>query len=304
MGKNLSLLHVTENKMKLDMVIWVILVNSHLIVTSEIFQAVLICPFRQICGPSVLAVLRPKYQKVPKPTYKYRGYPISSFSLSSIQNTHPNPSPIFSSKSLSLSMEESRSETFPIGRSDKRSPQPDSRDFSYRGVRRRSWGRYVSEIRIPGTKTRIWLGSFVSAEMAARAYDAAAFFLRGNSATLNFPELASLLPRPDSASRRDIQRAAAKAAATESFARHVSERDEAGTDFSVCTSGAFWELDEDIFRFFEDVKEAPLHSPQRIEADFGFDFGNNDCLGNDNAALDSWWDDGGCNGLTTWNRFV
>lgn len=83
----------------------------------------------------------------------------------------------------------------------------------FRGVRKRSWGRYVSEIRLPGQKTRIWLGSFASPEMAARAYDSAAFFLKGASAYLNFPELVHSLPRPLSSSRRDIQSAAAKAAA-------------------------------------------------------------------------------------------
>ncbi|ERN05580.1 hypothetical protein AMTRI_Chr12g234120 [Amborella trichopoda] len=57
----------------------------------------------------------------------------------------------------------------------------------FKGIRKRKWGKWVSEVRLPNSRERIWLGSYDTAEKAARAYDAAVFCLRGPTAHFNFP---------------------------------------------------------------------------------------------------------------------
>ncbi|KAI4372215.1 hypothetical protein MLD38_010477 [Melastoma candidum] len=173
----------------------------------------------------------------------------------------------------------------------------------YRGVRRRNKDKWVCELREPNKKSRIWLGTYPSAKMAARAHDVAALALRGRSACLNFADSAWRVRVPDSKDPAEIQRAAAEAA--RAFANEEEEvaqggigesggsssrgKDAVEPSYSVTTFGSDHGYDMMTMMELEGgswFEGQPIMSPPRQQGE----------------VLPTWWDEAeGNNDVSLWS---
>uniref|UniRef100_A0A7C8ZZF0 AP2/ERF domain-containing protein n=1 Tax=Opuntia streptacantha TaxID=393608 RepID=A0A7C8ZZF0_OPUST len=152
---------------------------------------------------------------------------------------HSDPAQARSEKSESLAKLQPPQASSPAG--DRR---------KWRGVRLRKWGKWAAEIRDPTRRTRIWLGTFETAEEAAMAYDSAAISLRGPNAQTNFLRPPALEPAVTSVSGEEEDELSQKSQSLRSptsvlqFLTH--EEPEQGKREKCCNDGVDWKPAEQV----------------------------------------------------------